>query len=68
MLANIGSGGWECTGGGAIFGSHAVRMYVAPIVPQLFLGHSARELNRQIIEYKAELVGAQGIEPWTSPV
>jgi hypothetical protein len=33
----------------------------APIV-------TAQELNNQVIEFDLEMVGAQGIEPWTSPV
>jgi hypothetical protein len=39
-----------------------------PLLCLSFFGHTLRESIRQVPEYRGLMVGAQGIEPWTSPV
>jgi hypothetical protein len=69
LLIGIGiaAAAGEGSHGGTIFSSNVPKRG-APIMPQLFLGHTSRDSIPQIIDFKGLLVDAQGIEPWISPV
>jgi hypothetical protein len=56
---------WTCI---ALLSPNSIQSDMWQVCAPALLGHTARELKIQVMESKGTLVGAQGIEPWTSPV